>query len=212
MQKFFFITLSLLGCLFLLPSTQGDCAQLKQSLAKYKGTQVSRAALKRLAPFNRYINYYAQFTFFRDRHKVNPDFIRALILAESNADPQAISNKGAMGLGQIIFSTGAQAALELSRSRFRFPNVSRARLANLKKRDLFDPEINILLTCYLISKYNYKFKGKLELVLTAWNAGEYQKELKKGKVAPYRETQDLIGKVNSYYIDLLQKRARLASH
>jgi len=72
--------------------------------------------------------------------------------------------------------------------------------------------MNILLTCYLISKYNYKFKGKLELVLTAWNAGENQKELAKGRVAPYLETQDLIGKVNSYYIDLLQKRTRLASH
>ena len=212
MYNFFFITLSLLSCLLFFPSTQGNCTQLKQSLAKYKDTQVSKSALKRLAPFNKYINYYAQLTFFKARHKVSPDFIRALILAESDADPQAMSNKGAMGLGQIIFSTGAQAALELSRSRFRFPNVSRNRLANLQKRDLFDPEVNILLTCYLISKYNYKFNGKLELVLTAWNAGEYQKELQKGRVAPYSETQDLIGKVNSYYIDLLRKRSRLASH
>lgn len=212
MQKFYLITLSLISCLFFLVPTLADSSQLKQSLAKYKGTQVSKGALQRLKPFNRYINYYAQFTFFRARHKVNPDFIRALILAESDADPRAISSKEAMGLGQIIYSTGKQAALELSRSRFRFPNVSRNKLANLKKNDLFNPEVNILLTCYLISKYNYKFKGKLELVLTAWNAGENQKELKKGRVAPYRETQNLIGKVNSYYIDLLRKRSRLASN
>ena len=164
-----------------------------------------------MAPFNEYINYYSQFTFFRPRHKINPDFIRALILAESDANPRAVSSKGAMGLGQIIYSTGKQAAHELSRSHFSFRYISRDRLRNLQKRDLFDPQINILLTCYLISKYNYKFKGKLELVLTAWNAGEYQKELSKGRVASYPETQNLIGKVNSYYIDLLRRRSRLTT-
>jgi soluble lytic murein transglycosylase-like protein len=209
------VTLTVLGlftCLLFLVPAPVNCAQLKHSLEKYKGTQLSPKALSRLAPINKYINYYSQFTFFKPRHKVNPDFIRALILAESNADPRAISSKGAMGLGQIIYSTGKQAALELSKSRFHFRHVPRTRLHNLKESDLFDPEMNILLTCYLISKYNYKFKGKLELVLTAWNAGENQKELTKGRVAPYLETQDLIGKVNSYYIDLLKKRTRLASH
>jgi len=211
MLKITCITITLFTYLIIFVPSAANCAQLKQSLEKYTGTRVSRKALNRLAPFNRYINYYSQFTFFKPRHKVSPDFIRALILAESSANPQAISNKGAMGLAQIIYTTGKQAALELSNSRFHFRRVSRTRLRNLKKNDLFEPEMNILLTCYLISKYNYKFKGKLELVLTAWNAGENQKELTKGKVAPYRETQDLIGKVNSYYIDLLRKRIRLSS-
>jgi soluble lytic murein transglycosylase-like protein len=130
-----------------------------------------------------------------------------LILAESDARPKAVSNKGAMGLGQIIYSTGKQAALELSKSRFHFRNISKNRLQNFKANDLFDPEMNILLTCYLISKYNYKFNGRLELVLTAWNAGENQEELTEGQVASYFETHELIGKVNSYYIDLLRKRS-----
>ncbi len=212
MQKSIFTFISLFTCLICLAPAPVDSAQLKHSLEKYKGTQVSQKALNRLAPINKYINYYSQFTFFKPRHKVSPDFIRALILAESNANPRAISNKGAMGLGQIIYTTGQQAAFELSKSRFHFRHISRTRLRNLRKSDLFEPEMNILLTCYLISKYNYKFKGKLELVLTAWNAGENQKELTKGRVAPYKETQDLIGKVNSYYIDLLRKRTRLASN
>jgi peptidoglycan lytic transglycosylase len=212
MQRLFPIHISLLACLFVLLPSLGESTQLTESLEKYKGTQVTASALMRLRPFNKYINYYSQFTFFRARHKVSPDFIRALILAESDANPQAISNKGAMGLGQIIYTTGKQAAIELSRSQFQFQNVSKNKLRNLKKSDLLDPEINILLTCYLISKYNYKFQGKLELVITAWNAGEYQKELIKGKAAPYRETQNLIGKVNSYYIDLLRKGSRFAAH
>ncbi|RUM40526.1 MAG: lytic transglycosylase domain-containing protein [Desulfocapsa sp.] len=211
MQRFFIITASLFVCLLFLLPQEGGSAQLKHSLEKYRGSQVSKKSLQRLAPFNKYINYYSQFTFFKPRHKVNPDFIRALILAESDANPRAVSSKSAMGLGQIIYSTGKQAALELSRCRFRFRYISKNKLRNLQKRDLFDPEINILLTCYLISKYNYKFRGKLELVLTAWNAGEYQKELSQGKVASYPETQDLVGKVNSYYIDLLKRRTRIAS-
>ncbi len=194
--------------LSLLTTSPGIASQLQQSLDKYRNTIISQNTLQRLAPYNRYINYYSQFTFFRPRHKVSPDFIRALILAESNADPRAVSHKGAKGLGQIIYSTGKQAAKELSRSKYRFHSVPKNKLANLKEEDLFDPAINILLTCYLISKYNYKFDGRLELVLSAWNAGENLAILHRGKHAPYPETINLIGKVNSYYIDLLRKREK----
>jgi len=185
-------------------------SQLKQSIQKYESLEVSDLAMKRLVPFNKLINKYAQYTFFRRNHKVSPDFIRALILAESSANPKAVSSKGAMGLGQIMFSTGKQAAIEISKSKYNFPYLNRQKLYHLQKEDLFDPAVNILLTCYLISKYNYKFNGRLELVLSAWNAGEYHEELNQGRPVPYKETHDLIGKVNGYYIDLLQKRKRLS--
>ena len=191
---------------------ESNAAPLQNSLEKYKSSGVSSQALKRLAPYNRLINYYSQFTFFHPRHKVSPDFIRALILAESNADPLAVSKKDALGLGQIIYSTGKQAAKELSTSQFTFHHVSRETLAHLKKEDLFDPAINILLTCYLISKYNDRFQGRLELVLSAWNAGENLVALTKGNPAPYQETHNLIGKVNAYYIDLIQKRREKARY
>jgi peptidoglycan lytic transglycosylase len=184
--------------------------QLENSITKYKDSRVSPQTLQRLSPYNKLINHYSQFAFFRQNHKINPDFIRALIIAESSVNPRAISSKGAMGLGQIMYPTGKQAAKELSQSKFKFRHISRQKLANLQKEDLFDPTVNILLTCYLISKYNYKFNGKLELVISAWNAGEYHKELSKGRPVPYQETYNLIGKINGYYIDLLQKRRHLA--
>jgi len=206
---------SILLCLVIITlfSSQGiNASPLRHALNKYKNNEVSSQAFKRLSPYSKLIDYYSQFTFFRAHHTVSPDFIRALILAESGADPRAVSVKGAMGLGQIIYTTGKQAAKELSQSKFRFRSVSHKRLANLKKEDLFDPAVNILLTCYLISKYNYKFDGRLELVLSAWNAGENLEELNHGRPAPYKETHNLIGKVNSYYIDLLQKRKRFAAY
>ncbi len=196
--------------LLIFISTPCVASQLRQSLNKYKNLEVSNVAMKRLLPYNRLINQYAQYTFFKRNHKVSPDFIRALILAESSANQRAVSSKGAMGLGQIMFATGKQAAIELSKSKYDFPYLNRKKLSQLQKEDLFDPAINILLTCYLISKYNYKFNGRLDLVLSAWNAGEYHEELNKGRPVPYQETHDLIGKVNGYYVDLLQKRKRLS--
>lgn len=187
-----------------------EALQLESSINKYKDSKVSDQALRRLSPYNKLIDYYSQFTFFRRNHKVSPDFIRALIIAESNVNPRAVSHRGARGLGQIMYSTGKQAAKELSRSKYRFRHINPQKLAYLQEEDLFDPAVNILLTCYLISKYNYKFNGKLELVLSAWNAGEYHKELSKGQPVPYRETHNLIGKINGYYIDLLQRKRRLS--
>jgi len=88
MQKVTLTALTLFTCLLFLVPAPVNCAQLKHSLEKYKGTQVSHKALSRLAPINKYINYYSQFTFFKPRHKVNPDFIRADITFSSHIQNQ----------------------------------------------------------------------------------------------------------------------------
>jgi len=200
------LSLSLLTLLFLL-ATKSDChSTLNSSVQKYKDHVINQQGIDKLAQFDHLIRYFANFSYFVPKHKVSPDFIRALILAESSADPMAISGKNALGLGQILLTTGEQAGRELARSSTHFRYVSKGKLRNLKKNDLFDPAINILLTCYLIAKYNYKFNGKIDLVLTAWNAGEYTKSLSLGRHAPYRETEDLIGKVNAYYLYLLKNK------
>jgi soluble lytic murein transglycosylase-like protein len=199
------------ACGFLLLPTSGH-SQLASAITKYKDVRLSSERLNKIARYNGLIEYFSGFTFFQPRHKVSPDFIRALILAESDANPGAISSKNARGLGQIIPSTGIEAGIALSNGTVDFRNVSRKRLGNLSAEDLFDPEVNILLTCYMIAKYNYKFNGQLHLVLSAWNAGENIKELKQGQHAPYQETLDLIGKVNGYYLYLLQQRKTHVAH
>ncbi len=203
------LPLLLFFVIFISPGTS-HC-QLNKYVQKYNNVSISQQSLKKLTKYNYLIDYYSKLTFFKPKHRVNPDFIRALILAESNADPYAISSKNALGLGQIILSTGRQAGKELYKYRANFRYVNHSTLKNIGKKDLFDPATNILLTCYLISKYNHKFDGKLELVISAWNAGENIKELRRGKHAPYKETLNLIGKVNGYYLYLLKrKQKRLA--
>lgn len=181
-------------------------ASLHTSVHKYSNKTVNQANINNIARYDLLIRYFCSFSYFVPHHKVSPDFIRALILAESQADARAVSSKQALGLGQIILSTGAEAGRELAESKTNFKFVSKQTLANITRDDLFDPAVNILLTCYLIAKYNYKFNGRLELVVSAWNAGENTKALALGKHAPYRETEDLIGKVNSYYVYLLNNK------
>lgn len=181
-------------------------SELYNSIIKYENSEIDLKAIERLSKYDNLIRYFATFSYFVPNHKVSPDFVRALILAESSCNPTAVSNKSAYGLGQIILSTGKQAAKELAKSKTDFRYVSKKTLNNLTKTDLFDPAVNILLTYYLIAKYNYKFDGKLHLVVSAWNAGEYTKSLKKGRHAPYEETENLIGKINGYYLYLLRNR------
>lgn len=181
-------------------------ASLHGSVTKYKNSEVSQTSINKLKQYDHLIRYFSGFSYFIPNHKVSADFIRALLLAESNANHLAVSKKNALGLGQIILTTGREAAQVLARSDTQFRYVSKTTLRNLKRSDLFDPAVNILITCYLIAKYNAKFEGKLDLVVSAWNAGENTKSLKNGKHAPYKETEELIGKVNAYYVYLLRNR------
>jgi len=204
------LTLCCMGLLLLMPVSARS--ELFQQVNKYADITLTPERLHKIDRYSSLIDYYCGFSFVQPRHKVSPDFIRALILAESDANPRAISRKNAIGLGQIIASTGIEAGLALSRGTVDFHNVSRARLQNLSEEDLYDPAVNILLTCYLIAKYNQKYNGQIALVLSAWNAGENIKELKQGQYAPYQETHELIGKVNGYYRCLLQQKKTPRSH
>ncbi len=179
---------------------------LNTSVVKYQNSEIVRQDIDKLAQFDEYIRYFSGFSYFLPKHKVSADFVRALILAESGANPKAVSGKNALGLGQILFPTGLQAGKELANSLTFFHHVSRNKLSSLREEDLFDPAVNILLTCYLIAKYNNKFNGRLDLVVSAWNAGENTESLSFGQHAPYQETEDLIGKINAYYVYLLKTR------
>jgi soluble lytic murein transglycosylase-like protein len=185
-------------------SGRGGCTGLETQIRKYSQVRVSTSQLDALKDFDHFISYFSGIAYFRPRHTVSADFIRALILAESNGDPLAISSKNARGLGQIIPATGKEAAAELAAKQLTFHYVSRDRLHNLTAADLHDPAVNILLACYLVAKYNTMFDGRLDLVVAAWNAGPGS--IVDHQPPGYRETLDLIGKVNGYYLAFLYRQ------
>lgn len=181
-------------------------ASLTAYVKKHRNISVSQQQATSIARYDHLIKYFSSFAYFRPNHKVNANFIRALMLAESNGNPQATSHKDAKGLCQITFPTGKRAASELAAKNMQFRYVSRRRLLNLRPQDLYSPAVNILLTCYLISKYNHVFQGKLDLVVAAWNAGE--NSITNNRPPQYKETLNLIGKVNGYFLYFLQQRRR----
>ena len=93
-----------------------------------------------------------------DLYGVDEYLVQAVIRAESFFNENAVSKKGAIGLMQIMPETGSWVAKKLN-------------LENFTTEDLFDPEKNIMIGVWYISFLTDKFKGNLDNVIAAYNAG-----------------------------------------
>lgn len=110
---------------------------------------------------------------------VNPRLVMAVIRAESNFEPTAVSPKNAQGLMQLIPETS---------ERF-----------NVRKP--FDPEQNIRGGMSYLRWLLAYFEGNVALVAAAYNAGEGTVNRYRG-VPPYAETRDYVGRI----LRLFQKK------
>lgn len=184
-------------------------AGIDEYLLKHQSARVTQSQRDRISQFDYLIEYYCALPYLSSGIETHPDFIRALILAESNGDPQAVSPKNARGLTQILYATGKGAAEAITRNpgidfdRLRY--VTRAQLEQLGPEDLHDPAINIMLACYLISKYNEDYQGHLDLVVSAWNAGPGS--ISNGQPPEFQETLNLIGQINGLFRFLIENNS-----
>ena len=110
------------------------------------------------------------------RYQVDPKLIRAIIQVESDFDSRAVSNKGAMGLMQLIPATA---------QRFGVSNPFNA-------KQNIEGGVNYLK--YLLDLLD----GDVTLSLAAYNAGEHA-VLRKGGVPKYTETVNYVRKVRGLY-------------
>ncbi len=110
------------------------------------------------------------------RHEVEPEIIKAIIMAESGFNPRAVSRSGARGLMQLMPRTAKY----------------------LGVMDSFDPQHNIeggvRYFRTLLDRFNYD----IELALAAYNAGS-RNVLRYGGVPPFKETRFYIRKVLKFY-------------
>jgi len=107
---------------------------------------------------------------------VDPALVRAVIKTESNFNRFAVSRKGALGLMQLIPSTGLRYGV----------------------RDFFDPQQNIDGGVRYLKFLLEKFKGNVDLSLAAYNAGENLVE-RVGRIPAIPETVNYVQKVRAIY-------------
>ncbi len=105
------------------------------------------------------------------RNHLAPEFVAAVVEAESDFRPRLISEKNAQGLMQIIPSTGRLMGAD----------------------DLFNPEENITAGTKYLRYLSDRF-GDQQRVLAAYNAGEGNVE-KFGGMPPFGETQNYVQRV-----------------
>lgn len=109
------------------------------------------------------------------RHGLPPGLVKAVVRAESNFQPHALSNKGAQGLMQLMPGTAS----------------------DLGVQDPFRAEDNVYGgTRYLREMYE-RF-GDWKYALAAYNAGPGAVDRFKG-IPPYAETQQYVERVLHYY-------------
>jgi soluble lytic murein transglycosylase-like protein len=109
------------------------------------------------------------------RYSLEPSLVKAVIRAESNFDPMAISPKGAMGLMQLM------------------PDTARMH----EVRNAFDPSENIHGGARHLRYLMDRYAGKLDLVLAAYNAGTKPVDECRG-IPRFAETQEYVRRVRMF--------------
>ena len=110
------------------------------------------------------------------RYEIDPNLVKAIIMAESEYNPNAISVKGAKGLMQLMPVTARSLGVD----------------------DVFNPEQNIHAGVRHFKFLLKQFDGDVKLALAAYNAGSRHVRRYKG-IPPFKDTKRYLKKVYRYY-------------
>ena len=106
------------------------------------------------------------------RYDIPPILVAAIVEAESEFNPRAVSRRGARGLMQLMPGTAS----------------------SLSVTDTFDPYENIEGGVRHLRSLMDRYRGNLPVVLAAYNAGEQAVTVYRG-VPPYRETRRYVSRI-----------------
>lgn len=127
-----------------------------------------------------------------EKYDIDRALVYAVIKAESDFDDAAISSSGAIGLMQILPSTGKWIAKELGKDAFVLD-------------ELYDPKTNVEFGCFYLNYLKQKFSD-INAVICAYNAGETvvrgwldeSGKLNESKIA-YSETKKYLKRVRGFW-------------
>lgn len=104
------------------------------------------------------MKYQTEIVKFSQAHNLNPSLVGAMIFVESRFNPEVVSHKGAIGLMQIMPSTGRWVATELGET-------------NFSPDDLLDPIKNLKIGTWYLAYLKRLFQDNDYLALASYNAG-----------------------------------------
>ncbi len=145
--------------------------------ARHVDKGVAAAYFVKHVPFGSIIYNEAQ------RNNLSPVLLAAVARAESAFHPAARSQRGAIGIMQLVPRTGRW----------------------LGATDLTDPTQNIVAGAKYLAYLTDRFGGREDHIIAAYNAGEGNVRRFDG-VPPFRETRDYVERVHRFQRDL---RARM---
>ena len=115
------------------------------------------------------------------RYRINPRLLASMMRAESAGNPSAVSNKGALGLMQVM------------------PGTARGMGVRDPRAMLSNPVLAISTGAAYLKRLQSRFGNNVPLVVAAYNAGPGAVEKYKRTVPRYRETQGYVRKVMGGY-------------
>ena len=138
-------------------------------------------------PFAEIVLYHA------GRNNLDPYLVAGLINNESRFRAAATSERGAVGLMQLMPETAAWAAQEMG-------------VGRLGEGALLNPDTNVRLGCWYLSELLHEFNGNEVLALAAYNAGrgtvhqwmkahDWDTSFQDVQAIPYQETRAYVRRV-----------------
>jgi soluble lytic murein transglycosylase-like protein len=171
MQKLMFDLIErLLNKLEVGDQSQTAATPLGSSASTFTTTSTASGNTPVTGDFSSLINQAAQ------KYGVNPGLVQAVIKAESNFNPNAVSKAGAQGLMQLMPGTA------------KWLGVSNP----------LDPQQNIDGGVRFLSQLLDRYNGNTRLAVAAYNAGPGAVD-KYGGIPPYQETQTYVTRVLGYF-------------